>query len=69
KAFLHSHSYTGNTLACAAANAVLDIFEDENILVKNQILSEFIKKEFSRLEKFDFLGNFRTCGMISAFDI
>ncbi|EAL2897366.1 adenosylmethionine--8-amino-7-oxononanoate transaminase, partial [Campylobacter jejuni] len=52
KAFLHSHSYTGNTLACAAANAVLDIFEDENILVKNQILSEFIKKEFSRLEKF-----------------
>ncbi|HEB9287275.1 adenosylmethionine--8-amino-7-oxononanoate transaminase [Campylobacter coli] len=69
KAFLHSHSYTGNTLACAAANAVLDIFENENILEKNQILSEFIKKEFSRLEKFDFLGNFRTCGMISAFDI
>ena len=48
-----------------------DIFStiNENILVKNQILSEFIKKEFSRLEKFDFLGNFRTCGMISAFDI
>ncbi len=34
KRLLHSHSYTGNTLACAAANAVLDIFEDENILVK-----------------------------------
>ncbi len=69
KAFLHSHSYTGNALACAAANAVLDIFEKENVLEKNQILSKLIKKEFSRLQKFDFLGNFRTCGMISAFDI
>lgn len=69
KAFLHSHSYTGNALACAAANAVLDIFENENILEKNQILSAFMQKEFSRLKSFDFLGNFRTCGMISAFDI
>ncbi|MGJ0113521.1 adenosylmethionine--8-amino-7-oxononanoate transaminase [Campylobacter molothri] len=69
KAFLHSHSYTGNTLACAAANAVLDIFENENILEKNKILSTFIEQEFSRLKKFDFLGNFRICGMISAFDI
>lgn len=69
KAFLHSHSYTGNTLACAAANAVLDIFENENILEKNKILNTFIEQEFSRLKKFDFLGNFRICGMISAFDI
>ncbi|MBZ7927888.1 adenosylmethionine--8-amino-7-oxononanoate transaminase [Campylobacter molothri] len=69
KAFLHSHSYTGNTLACAAANVVLDIFENENILEKNKILSTFIEQEFSRLKKFDFLGNFRICGMISAFDI
>ena len=69
KAFLHSHSYTGNTLACAAANTVLDIFENENILEKNKILSTFIEQEFSRLKKFDFLGNFRICGMISAFDI
>ncbi|MBM0636759.1 adenosylmethionine--8-amino-7-oxononanoate transaminase [Campylobacter sp. VicNov18] len=69
KAFLHSHSYTGNALACAAANAVLDIFEQDNVLEKNQILSQFIKEEFAKLKKFDFLANFRTCGMISAFDI
>ncbi|MDX2330997.1 adenosylmethionine--8-amino-7-oxononanoate transaminase [Campylobacter hepaticus] len=69
KAFLHSHSYTGNALACAAANAVLDIFEKENILEENKILSQFIQKELQRLKQFDFLGNFRTCGMISAFDI
>nr|WP_246801788.1 adenosylmethionine--8-amino-7-oxononanoate transaminase [Campylobacter sp. 2018MI34] len=69
KAFLHSHSYTGNALACTAANAVLDIFEKENIIEKNKDLSFFIKEEFAKLKEFEFLANFRTCGMISAFDI
>lgn len=69
KAFLHSHSYTGNALACAAANAVLDIFEHHNIIEKNRKLSAFIKKKFEILKEFDFLGNFRQCGMIYAFDI
>lgn len=69
KAFLHSHSYTGNALACAAANAVLDIFENENIIEKNKLLSAFIAKEFETLREFEFLGNFRQKGMIYAFDI
>ena len=69
KAFLHSHSYTGNALACAAANAVLDIFEHHNIIEKNHKLSTFIKNKFEILKEFDFLGNFRQCGMIYAFDI
>jgi len=29
--FYHGHSYTGNALACAAANASLQIFEDEPV--------------------------------------
>ncbi len=49
KAFLHSHSYTGNALACAAANATLDIFENENIIEKNKITSKYIGK---KLENF-----------------
>ncbi|WP_257395357.1 adenosylmethionine--8-amino-7-oxononanoate aminotransferase [Campylobacter lari subsp. concheus] len=69
KAFLHSHSYTGNALACAAANATLDIFEKENIIAKNKIKSTFIKKQWESLKEFDFLGNFRNLGMVSAFDI
>ncbi|MCV3403419.1 adenosylmethionine--8-amino-7-oxononanoate transaminase [Campylobacter sp. IFREMER_LSEM_CL2090] len=69
KAFLHSHSYTGNALACAAANATLDIFEKENIITKNKIKSAFIKTQWESLKEFDFLGNFRNLGMVSAFDI
>lgn len=69
KAFLHSHSYTGNALATAAANEVLNIFETQNILEKNALLSLFIKQEFEKLKEFHFLDNFRQCGMIYAFDI
>ena len=36
KAFLHSHSYTGNPLACSAALATLDIFESKDILEENR---------------------------------
>ncbi|EHK6269981.1 adenosylmethionine--8-amino-7-oxononanoate transaminase, partial [Campylobacter upsaliensis] len=69
KAFLHSHSYTGNALATAAANEVLNIFETQNVLEKNAFLSLFIKQEFEKLKEFHFLDNFRQCGMIYAFDI
>ena len=34
KAFMHSHTYAGNPLGCAAALAVLDILDEENVLEK-----------------------------------
>ncbi|EMZ40808.1 adenosylmethionine--8-amino-7-oxononanoate transaminase [Helicobacter bilis] len=69
KAFLHSHSYTGNTLACAAANAVLDIFQQKNIIEKNKQLSLFMKKEFEILKDSSKVVNMRICGMVIAFDV
>ena len=36
RGFLHSHSYTGNPLACRAACAVLDIFESDRVLDANR---------------------------------
>jgi adenosylmethionine-8-amino-7-oxononanoate aminotransferase len=39
RAFLHSHSYTGNPLACAAALATLDIFEQDNVIEANKALA------------------------------
>ena len=69
KAFLHSHSYTGNALACAAANATLDLFESENIIERNQETSKYIA---SKLKKFEALGNVkevRQCGMVAAIEL
>ena len=39
-AFLHSHSFTGNPLCCAAAAETLKIFADDNVLERNRALSE-----------------------------
>ena len=69
KAFLHSHSYTGNALACACANAVLDIFQNDNVLGKNAILSRFIWEKLQILQEFDFVRNLRHQGMVFAFDL
>ena len=69
KSFLHSHSYTGNPLACACANAVLDLFEKENVIAKNKILSQFIWEKMQILESFTFVKNLRHCGMVFAFDL
>ena len=69
KAFLHSHSYTGNALACAAANATLDIFENEDIIEKNREKAAFMAKE---LEKFKGLSNvkeIRQTGMVCAIEL
>ena len=42
RAFLHSHSYTGNPLACTAAVATLDIFADDDVIVRNRTLADHL---------------------------
>jgi adenosylmethionine-8-amino-7-oxononanoate aminotransferase len=37
RGFLHSHSYTGNALACRAALTVLDIFRDDDVIATNRV--------------------------------
>lgn len=69
KAFLHSHSYTGNALACAAANATLDLLEDGSVLEHNQVLGELIDSHLARLARFSRVANTRRTGMIAAFDL
>ncbi len=69
KAFLHSHSYTGNPLACSAALATLEIFEQNDVLGDNEKKSVYIKKS---LEKFLTLSNvkeIRQQGMVTAIEI
>ncbi len=69
KTFLHGHSYTANPLACAAAIASLEIFEEIDVLEKIKRINKIHREELFKLEKYDFLEKFRTIGLISAFEI
>ena len=67
--FLHSHSYTGNPLACAAAVATLDIFKTDNIIEGNINQSALLKKAFEWVNEEPSAQHLRQQGMILAFDI
>ncbi|QEL57547.1 adenosylmethionine--8-amino-7-oxononanoate transaminase [Chromobacterium paludis] len=69
RGFLHSHSYTGNALACAAALAVLDIFEQENVLEANRAKAEDFTRLMAPLRQHPAVRHFRQRGMIWAFDV
>jgi len=69
KAFLHSHSYTGNPLACAAALATLEIFDTQDILGENEKKSLYIREQ---TEKFLALANVKSVrqqGMVMAIEL
>ncbi|BDX20831.1 adenosylmethionine--8-amino-7-oxononanoate aminotransferase BioA [Polynucleobacter sp. TUM22923] len=67
--FLHSHSYTGNPLACAAALACLAIFETESVLQNNIGRSSDLAKAFAWAKEDERIEHWRQQGMILAFDI
>jgi adenosylmethionine-8-amino-7-oxononanoate aminotransferase len=69
RSFLHSHSYTGNALACAAANATLDIFESDNVIAKNQKTIAFMSEQLDRFGVFECVKEIRQCGMIGAIEL
>ncbi|MBU1927922.1 adenosylmethionine--8-amino-7-oxononanoate transaminase [bacterium] len=69
KAFLHSHSYTGNALACAAANATLDIFENENIIEKNRATAAFMGEKLQKFLELENVKEIRQTGMICAVEL
>ncbi len=69
KAFLHSHSYSGNPLACAAANATLDIFEQEPVLERNRQLAARLQQATARFRDHPHVSDVRQCGMIAAIEM
>ena len=68
KGFLHSHSYTGNPLACSAALATLAIFEDDDVIEKNKLKSAAITQKMQVLTDLP-IQHLRHQGMIFAFDV
>ena len=68
RGFLHSHSYTGNPLACRAALATLQIFEEDDVLNANRVKSAKLTAALQPLAQHQQVRNFRNRGMIWAFD-
>jgi len=70
KVFLHSHSYTGNALACAAALESLNIFRTENILKRNEEKARLLGEKVNALfHDHQYLGEYRQLGMIGALEL
>ena len=68
RGFLHSHSYTGNPLACRAALATLQIFEDDDVLNNNKRRAASLSAALAPLANHERVRHFRQRGMIWAFD-
>jgi adenosylmethionine-8-amino-7-oxononanoate aminotransferase len=68
RGFLHSHSYTGNALACRAALAVLDIFRDDDVVAVNRARASRWRNISLPLSSHRRVRNLRQCGMIVAFE-
>lgn len=69
RGFLHSHSYTGNPLACSAALATLGIFEHEQVLQNNRQKSAYIGRKLQEALRGLPVEHVRQTGMIAAFDV
>jgi adenosylmethionine---8-amino-7-oxononanoate aminotransferase len=68
RGFLHSHSYTGNPLACSAALATLAIFENDDVIAKNKQTAAYLTHKMQVLTNLP-IKHLRNQGMIWAFDV
>ncbi|MGH8145306.1 MAG: adenosylmethionine--8-amino-7-oxononanoate transaminase [Rhodanobacteraceae bacterium] len=68
-AFLHSHTFSGNPIACAAALASLAIFREEPILERNRALAAHMTERLEPLRGHPHIANLRQTGMIAAMDL
>ncbi|HEX6834237.1 MAG TPA: adenosylmethionine--8-amino-7-oxononanoate transaminase [Rudaea sp.] len=69
KAFLHSHSYTGNPLACRAALATLAVFRDEPVIERNRALAAHLARRLAPLADHPNVAEVRQTGMIAAVEL
>lgn len=69
KAFLHSHSYTGNPLACRAAQATLEIFEQQDWIERVNLLGQFLWSSLAPIRSHRHVADVRQQGLILAIEL
>lgn len=70
KAFMHSHTYAGNPLGCAAALAVQKVLREQDILAKAAIHAKWLHAELNKaLADCPYVGEIRHIGLINAVEL
>ncbi len=69
KAFMHSHSYTGNALCCTAALATLELFEQSDVIGHNRELAAHMRQAVAELDDHPNVADIRQSGMILAMEM
>ena len=70
KAFMHSHTYSGNPLGCSAALAVQKILREENILAKAQDTAKYLHEKLqATFLNHQNVGEIRHLGLINAIEL
>ncbi len=69
KEFMHGPTYMANPLACSAANASLDLFENNNVLSKVKYIESFFARHLSFFIEYTFVKNVRVLGAIAVIEI
>jgi adenosylmethionine-8-amino-7-oxononanoate aminotransferase len=69
RALVHGHSFTANPLGCAAALASLQVFEDEQTLLKLPQIEAWHRQGLKQLSTLPQVKRIRVTGTIAAFDV
>ena len=69
KAFFHGHSYSGNPIACSAAIANLEIFEDEKTIIKAKKTIKIFEDELKEFSGLKHVSGIRNKGLMAGIDL
>ena len=69
KTFFHGHTYTGNPLACSAALANIDIFENEKVIEGLAPKIRVFRKRLEQFKELKAVGDVRQCGLIAGIEL
>ena len=70
KAFMHSHTYSGNPLGCSAALAVQKVLREDDCLNKAQIRAKYLNNKLKeKLLNHTNIGEIRNIGLINAMEL
>lgn len=63
-------TYSGHAVACAAANAVIDIYEKDNLVENAKLMGEYLDSQVEKLkDKHPSIGDFRNTGLLGCIEL